>query len=1047
MATYLASVKGIVTLITGAASGLGAGTARHLVEHGAKVVIMDLPQSNGETLAKEMGQNCLFTAADVRSSVEVSNAFQTLINKFGQLDAVINCAGVSYPFKLYNLQKKKACDAELIRKTFDVNVFGTFNVIQQALETFALKGKDSLGFRGVIINTASIAAYDGQVGQSAYAASKGAIVSATLAFARDYAEDGIRFMTIAPGLLIPLNELGSPEEFGALVRHIIENRYLNGEVIRLDDVEFIFKLENYTSLRRIVKKDKAAALFDSVFANQPKACTSLARPLDLNPPSKPTSPKRDQAHSEVSTPSPSSSLFLSPTVSIPDFEKSDESDEEEDNGNKFGSNHSSTCTLDISMTHATISDGKSSTSSSPVKQLFDPDANRQKTGIFKHHPTESNLQRKDEEDEDTEDNNEIAPQAKRARPEEECTSSQEKVGSSGKGYSLGIKATYKHRWMLDDDDDGDDGLRLKHSNTGLITSGAEGDGAVNPANTSTVGQSGILDRNRKGERSHIWIRDVKEAHECLKSGEQDDFSDDVKYILSTLLDPSSSNNLKCLSVISLAKKCVSSEFRRFFRSNNLISRILKAIPDSPKSPSLALCISVVVYLLSRDTTSVFVDASALRLFSQLLKLEHPNPSEECSRYSKMVMDILREWLEKSFANTEPKKFSLILRKKLFRLRFSFWNRLFICARKHREQSLQSELLNVGILQWIVSKMDKTVLRLLHEKISDEDILLCLKVLERCFRILESATVCNEKNGAYLISHRGALSFSHAEVGRLGDDINELKEQNITCLNRMVGLLMSLSYENELCSTKLGQMNDFLSLCVSCFTYLVPKYVRKEKQFDLIVLLCSLLVNLLERCNFNRRKLIGLTVPVYDLESKIEKQEPTLKALTTFSYLYTMNHWLVLIDEELDNDLVIEDAQDDSVNHEEETEDNGRLHRLPTELSEDEMVEAVQNAMNKASSHMEDSVLASYFALLIGCLLLQNEESVNVVKAEMKDGKLVALIEQLQRFLEFIKLTYMFCSDILSVAVIGRIANRFTSGKKAHVRFMERIIDLLDTLDN
>ncbi|KAM3726830.1 3-hydroxyacyl-CoA dehydrogenase [Dirofilaria immitis] len=254
MATYLASVKGIVTLITGAASGLGAGTARHLVEHGAKVVIMDLPQSNGETLAKEMGQNCLFTAADVRSSVEVSNAFQTLINKFGQLDAVINCAGVSYPFKLYNLQKKKACDAELIRKTFDVNVFGTFNVIQQALETFALKGKDSLGFRGVIINTASIAAYDGQVGQSAYAASKGAIVSATLAFARDYAEDGIRFMTIAPGLfdtplmsglpekvrtfladLIPLpNRLGSPEEFGALVRHIIENRYLNGEVIRLD---------------------------------------------------------------------------------------------------------------------------------------------------------------------------------------------------------------------------------------------------------------------------------------------------------------------------------------------------------------------------------------------------------------------------------------------------------------------------------------------------------------------------------------------------------------------------------------------------------------------------------------------------------------------------------------------------------------------------------------------------------------------------------------------------------------------------------------------
>uniref|UniRef100_A0A915PJJ4 WAPL domain-containing protein n=1 Tax=Setaria digitata TaxID=48799 RepID=A0A915PJJ4_9BILA len=779
------------------------------------------------------------------------------------------------------------------------------------------------------------------------------------------------------------------------------------------------------------KKDKAAALFDSVF-NRPRPSTSITRSPELNSPSKPASPKRDQTPSEVSTPSPSSSSFLSPTVSIPDFEKSDESDEE-GNGNKFGNNHSSTSSLDVSTTHATVSDAKSPNSSSPTKQFSESDVTRQKKGFSKHHSPESYPQRsdvfcfeiEDEEDEDAGDTNEIPPQAKRSRPEEKCANSQEKIGSSEKVYPLGVKATYKHRWMLDDEDDNDSiGLRSKNTETGLITSKTED--ATVTSNASTD----IMDRNKKVDREHVWIRDVKEAHECLKSGEQDDFSDDVKYILSTLLDPSSSNNLKCLSVISLAKKCVSSEFRRFFRSNNLISRILKAIPDSPKSPSLALCVSVVVYLLSRDTTSVFVDASALRLFCQLLKLEHPNPNEECVKYSKMVMDVLKDWLEKSFANTESKKVQFDITEKTLSPSFLILESLvYICARKHREQSLQSELLNVGILQWIVFKMDKTVLRLLHEKISDEDMLLCLKVLERCFR----ATVCNKKNGAYLISHRGSaliqscgrlMSLLFRTVERLGDEVDELKDQNITCLNRMVGLLMSLSYENELCSTKLGQMNDFLSLCASCFTYLVPKYVRKEKQFDLIVLLCSLLVNLLERCNFNRRKLIGLTVPVYDLESKTEKQEPTLKAL---SQLFVYHESLARsIDEELDNDLVIEDTPDDGVNHEEETEDNGRLHRLPTELSEDEMVEAVQNAMNKASSHMEDSVLASYFALLIGCLLLQNEESVNIVKTEMKDGKLVALIEQLQRFLEFIKLT---------------------DGKKSHVRFMERIIDLLDTLDN
>ncbi|VDK87429.1 unnamed protein product [Litomosoides sigmodontis] len=791
-----------------------------------------------------------------------------------------------------------------------------------------------------------------------------------------------------------------------------------------------------------LKEDNAAALFDSVFANQPKASTSLAGSgsLDFNSSLNCASPKRDQVYSELSTPSPSSSLFLSPAVSIPDFEKSDDSDEE-NNSNKFGSNHASIRTLDTPMIHAT-SDGKSS-NSLPAKQSSKSDAGKQKTGFPKCDSTESKprhsdafcFEIEDEEDEDGEDSNEVAPQAKRVRAEDQCSGSQERVGSSGKGYSRGIKATYKHRWMLNDDDENDDvGLRSKHSDAHLITSKAEDNGTATGANVSTISPSGVMDRNKRGDRAHVWIRDVKEAHECLKSGEQDDFSDDVKYILSTLLDPSSSNNLKCLSIISLAKKCVSSEFRRFFRSNNLISRTLKAIPDSPKSPCLALCISVVVYLLSRDTTSVFVDATALRLFSQLLKLEHPNPNEECIRYSKMVMGILKEWLEKSFANTELKKVQFDITEKTLSPSFLILESLvYICARKHREQSLQSELLNVGILQWIVSKVDKTVLRLLHEKISNEDVLLCLKILERCFRVLESATVCNEKNGAYLISHRGSaliqscgrlMSLLFRAVGELDDNSCELKEQNITCLNRMVGLLMSLSYENELCCTKLGQMNDFLSLCVSSFTYLVPKYVRKEKQFDLIVLLCSLLVNLLERCNFNRRKLIGLTVPVYDLESKAEREEPTLKAL---SQLFVYHESLARsIDEELDNDLVIEDTPDDSFNQEEEAEDDGRLHRLPTELSEDEMVEAVQNAMNKASSHMEDSVLASYFALLIGCLLLQNEESVNVVKAELKGGKLTALIEQLQRFLEFIKLT---------------------DGKKAHVRFMERIIDLLDTLDN
>ncbi|VDM46635.1 unnamed protein product [Toxocara canis] len=247
----LRSAKGLVTLVTGGASGLGRGTAEHLLKHGAKVAILDLPTSKAAELAKELGADCLFTSANVTAVAEVKAALGEVKKTFGRLDVVVNCAGIAYAFKLYSVKKKVMADLEQVRRTLDVNVMGSFNVIAHAVEMFAENEKDDLGQRGLIINTASIAAFDGQAGQSSYSASKGAIASMTLPLARDFADDGIRVMAIAPGIfdtpimgsfppkflsgLVPHpRRFGMPEEFGALVRHIIENRYLNGEVIRLD---------------------------------------------------------------------------------------------------------------------------------------------------------------------------------------------------------------------------------------------------------------------------------------------------------------------------------------------------------------------------------------------------------------------------------------------------------------------------------------------------------------------------------------------------------------------------------------------------------------------------------------------------------------------------------------------------------------------------------------------------------------------------------------------------------------------------------------------
>ena len=244
--------QGKSALVTGGASGLGLATVRALLDAGARVVIADLPQSDGETVAKELGDAARFCAADVTNSEEVQAAVETAATDFGGLHVVVNCAGVGFPGRVLT-RDGSPIDLERFEFVVRVNLIGTFNVIRLAAAQIAAQEPEGEE-RGVIVNTASIAAFDGQIGQAAYSASKGGIVGLTLPVARDLAKLLIRCVSIAPGtfdtpMLAGLPEearsklaegiphphrLGRPEEFGALVRHVVENPMLNGEVIRLD---------------------------------------------------------------------------------------------------------------------------------------------------------------------------------------------------------------------------------------------------------------------------------------------------------------------------------------------------------------------------------------------------------------------------------------------------------------------------------------------------------------------------------------------------------------------------------------------------------------------------------------------------------------------------------------------------------------------------------------------------------------------------------------------------------------------------------------------
>jgi NAD(P)-dependent dehydrogenase (short-subunit alcohol dehydrogenase family) len=245
-------IKNHAFLVSGGSSGLGAACARMLVQNNANVLIADLNKDQGESLAAELGRYVRFVATDVTDEGSVQNAVTCVKQTFGDLHGSIQCAGISLAEKV--LGKSGPHPLASFAKVIQINLIGTFNVNRLAAAAMAQNQPNAGGERGVMINTASVAAYEGQIGQAAYAASKGGVVALTLPLARELARQGIRVMAIAPGifdtpLLAGLPEparqslgqqvpfpprLGRPDEFAALVRHIIENEMLNGEVIRLD---------------------------------------------------------------------------------------------------------------------------------------------------------------------------------------------------------------------------------------------------------------------------------------------------------------------------------------------------------------------------------------------------------------------------------------------------------------------------------------------------------------------------------------------------------------------------------------------------------------------------------------------------------------------------------------------------------------------------------------------------------------------------------------------------------------------------------------------
>ncbi|MBB3299901.1 NAD(P)-dependent dehydrogenase (short-subunit alcohol dehydrogenase family) [Rhizobium sp. BK077] len=245
-------IQGASFIVTGGGSGLGAATVRALVEAGGRVTIADLNAEAGEHVVREFASAAQFVKADVADEKQGAAAIAAAVEAFGGLRGLVNCAGVAPAEKV--IGRDGPHRLESFARTVGINLIGTFNMIRLAAAAIQQTDPDAEGERGVIVNTASVAAFDGQIGQAAYAASKGGVAAMTLPIARELARHGIRVVAIAPGIFetpmmadmpaevqaalgksVPFPpRLGRPAEFAGLVRHILENNMLNGEVIRLD---------------------------------------------------------------------------------------------------------------------------------------------------------------------------------------------------------------------------------------------------------------------------------------------------------------------------------------------------------------------------------------------------------------------------------------------------------------------------------------------------------------------------------------------------------------------------------------------------------------------------------------------------------------------------------------------------------------------------------------------------------------------------------------------------------------------------------------------
>ncbi|XP_041941933.1 wings apart-like protein homolog [Alosa sapidissima] len=536
------------------------------------------------------------------------------------------------------------------------------------------------------------------------------------------------------------------------------------------------------------------------------------------------------------------------------------------------------------------------------------------------------------------------------------------------------------------------------------------------------------------------VQHVKHFNDVVEFGENQEFTDDFEY-LATGLKTGEPLNTRCLSVISLASRCATPSFRMHLRARGKVAQVFKTLSDAPQHPNLALCTASLMYILSRDRLNMDLDRACLELMIRLLELEQDGTARVQLTAKEMAK--VKEKIRKLCETVHNKHLDL----ENITTGHLAMETLLSLTSKRAGDWFKEELRLLGGLDHIVDKVKECVENLSEEE-DKEKLVASLWGSERCLRVLESVTVHNPENQSYLIAYKdsqlivsSAKALRHCEemIQRYSREVNCVaatplpycSNSNVgkaveDCMRAIIGVLLNLTHDNEWGSTKTGEQEDLIITALNCVLR-VPQYLPQEQRFDIRVLGLGLLINLVEYSARNRHCLVEMQMDGHAPFTSVlvgEKEElatdTPLSAIAALVQLFLQREQAAILAEAQTDDLISEapKPQDQSGEWQEndgeiqwvaadnsnDNNDNNATKENDKKKEEEEEELDLNKALQHAGKHMEDSIVASYTALLLGCLCQESPMNVTTVRENLPKGDFSIMTEMLKKFLNFMNLT-------------------------------------------